>query len=606
MPTLRIDQEYDDEGRVIKQSRYNDAEGADLFATSEYTYDLLNRLTGLVHLDDAEETIAEYIWEFDQVGQLISKTDHGVTTDYDYDEQGQLTSEDDGTSALDYDYDPNGNREYVNEQEYTTGDSNQLLSDGVWDYSYDDEGNMTGKEEVGGGVTWTYQYDHANHLVHAERRTTNAGYIELSVDYRYDVFGNRVEKSIDWDGEGEDDPEIQRFALDGWNPAKPTPLGLENFEVWGDLDGAGSLTTRYIRPDTLDQVFGRIANGDALWDFTDHQGSLRDMVTADGLTHEQVNYDAFGNITLDSDLRGRYGFTGREYDVEIEMQYNRARYYDATTGRWINPDPLGFDAGDSNLYRYLRNDSTQGNDPSGLQVPQQFQIGVRIRFLGRALTPTEKDTIANAANIGTVKLLKAWAALSNPMWPDIYKKNKYYLDEKGRPVRLTNDRPDIGLKAGDLFENPTYRWLAQHRAFYLNQYKTLINEVSGTLDITYIRLQDIPDAKRNVMFTDGGVGTAAFTTNPPDSKIHILPLFFERKDQADVLYHELARTLDYPASGDGKGGLNDVYKFKNLVDSLNQQFDQQTFGAQDLPSLSREARNQRVNTRLLILLLGGS
>ncbi len=45
-----------------------------------------------------------------------------------------------------------------------------------------------------------------------------------------------------------------------------------------------------------------------------------------------------------------------------------ARYYDPKTGRWISQDPLGFDAGDSNLYRYVENRTTGETDPSGLEV----------------------------------------------------------------------------------------------------------------------------------------------------------------------------------------------------------------------------------------------
>ena len=74
--------------------------------------------------------------------------------------------------------------------------------------------------------------------------------------------------------------------------------------------------------------------------------------------------------------RGRYGWTGREYDAEIELQYNRARYYDATTGRWISQDPLRFDAGDSNLYRYSRNQATLARDPSGMQPAGYLSTGL--------------------------------------------------------------------------------------------------------------------------------------------------------------------------------------------------------------------------------------
>lgn len=42
--------------------------------------------------------------------------------------------------------------------------------------------------------------------------------------------------------------------------------------------------------------------------------------------------------------------------------------YDATIGRWMEPDPEGFLAGDANLYRYVNNDPTSRTDPSGLQA----------------------------------------------------------------------------------------------------------------------------------------------------------------------------------------------------------------------------------------------
>ncbi len=50
------------------------------------------------------------------------------------------------------------------------------------------------------------------------------------------------------------------------------------------------------------------------------------------------------------------------------MFYNRARYLDPSTGQFISQDPLGFGAGDTNLYRYVFNNPLSFNDPSGLQA----------------------------------------------------------------------------------------------------------------------------------------------------------------------------------------------------------------------------------------------
>lgn len=42
------------------------------------------------------------------------------------------------------------------------------------------------------------------------------------------------------------------------------------------------------------------------------------------------------------------------------------RWYDPKIGRWISQDPIGFAAGDANLYRYVGNEATMYVDPDGL------------------------------------------------------------------------------------------------------------------------------------------------------------------------------------------------------------------------------------------------
>jgi RHS repeat-associated protein len=65
--------------------------------------------------------------------------------------------------------------------------------------------------------------------------------------------------------------------------------------------------------------------------------------------------------------RDRCSWTGRQFDAAIGLQYNRARYYDPATGRWMGEDPMGFDAGDGNFFRYGSGQPTNKTDPSGLQ-----------------------------------------------------------------------------------------------------------------------------------------------------------------------------------------------------------------------------------------------
>jgi RHS repeat-associated protein len=67
----------------------------------------------------------------------------------------------------------------------------------------------------------------------------------------------------------------------------------------------------------------------------------------------------------------RYLYTAREFDATTGLQYNRNRWYDAHTGRWLSEDPIGFASDPSNLYRYVGNSPTNFRDPSGLIGPQE-------------------------------------------------------------------------------------------------------------------------------------------------------------------------------------------------------------------------------------------
>jgi RHS repeat-associated protein len=161
----------------------------------------------------------------------------------------------------------------------------------------------------------------------------------------------------------------ERYAYDAWNAAKAGQIGTADFDIWADLNQTSSLTTRYVHGDAVDQIFARIGtSADQHWLLTDRLGSVRHVVNSTGAAEDTITYGGFGNITSETNPtnRGRYAWTGRELDVETGLQYNRARYYDPATGRWISQDPLGFDAGDSNLYRYIWNKPTSGADPSGL------------------------------------------------------------------------------------------------------------------------------------------------------------------------------------------------------------------------------------------------
>jgi len=90
---------------------------------------------------------------------------------------------------------------------------------------------------------------------------------------------------------------------------------------------------------------------------------------------EQYEYDAFGQPYFfnasgteftSSQLKNRFLFTGREYLSELKLYDYRNRLYQPELGRFLQPDPKEFAAGDYNLYRYCHNDPINKTDPSGL------------------------------------------------------------------------------------------------------------------------------------------------------------------------------------------------------------------------------------------------
>src|SRR5262249_12825644 len=161
-----------------------------------------------------------------------------------YDVTNQLTA--DGTHT--FSYDANGNRTAAG---YRTGAGNRLLSDGVWTYQYDPEGNRVKKTKGAQQETWTYGYDHDNHLVCAEQRATDGGELLLPVEYQYDAFGNRVERSV-WSADT-GQTAVERYAYD-------------DQDVWADLDANNQVQVRYLRGDAVDQLFARLgSNGSEAW-----------------------------------------------------------------------------------------------------------------------------------------------------------------------------------------------------------------------------------------------------------------------------------------------------------------------------------------------------
>jgi RHS repeat-associated protein len=379
---LRVDLGYDRDSRLSQISRFA-GPLQELVSQTEYAF-AQGLLASITHRGAGGVILDQFLYQFDADGFLsrISSNFAGET-DYSYDADGQLTGEWSPLMSNTFRYDANGNRVGGG---YVVGPGNRLLADGTWSYSYDAEGNLVGKTHLVTGDSWSYSYDHRNQMTLAEKRDAT-GAVVLRAAYKYDVFGNRIEKAVDWDGDGPNAPVVRRYVLDGWNNSKPTPVGNEHFDVYAELDGSNQLIARYLHGDEFDQTFARVtyeptspevgSNPTVHWLLTDHLNSVRLVLDESGAVLDQIAYDAFGNIVAQlnptTNIAGSLGLAGslpilfasREFDAETGLYYNRARYLDPFTGRWTTQDPLGFAAGDANLYRYVGNMATMATDPSG-------------------------------------------------------------------------------------------------------------------------------------------------------------------------------------------------------------------------------------------------
>jgi RHS repeat-associated protein len=245
-------------------------------------------------------------------------------------------------------------------------------------------------------------------MVGADQRDAG-GTLQLQATYAYDAFGQRVQKVVSSGGS----TTTARFGYDGGN-------------VWADLDGSSSLTTRRLYLDGVDAAFARIsADGTAAWYATDRQGSVRHLLSVAGTLQATYSYDGFGQVTVVSETAGwgdRYKYTGREQDSETGLQYNRWRYYDAFTGRWTSEDPLRFRAGDANLNRYVGNAPTSYADPSGLfnmkgawqLLPEEYQR--RYWELARAGWSIALNDKGTATTVSPNQDRSNWVDVTNSDW----------------------------------------------------------------------------------------------------------------------------------------------------------------------------------------------
>lgn len=109
----------------------------------------------------------------------------------------------------------------------------------------------------------------------------------------------------------------------------------------------------------------QIEGGTTYYYLNDHLGMPQRLTDEQGNVVWSATYDAFGKATVTGTITNNLRFPGQYFDEETGLHYNWNRYYEPETGRYVSVDPIGFAAGDQNLYRYSGNNVLNIADPNG-------------------------------------------------------------------------------------------------------------------------------------------------------------------------------------------------------------------------------------------------
>jgi RHS repeat-associated protein len=177
------------------------------------------------------------------------------------------------------------------------------------------------------------------------------------------------------------------------SPAYTNPATYFYYDGWNLLqEGASAFSAQraYVHGARVDEIVASVnySSGQLAYHHYDARGHCTLLTNASANIMEQYDYDAFGfpyfydryGTSLrsydpqsqswlgNSPSGNRFLFTGREWLNDLKLYDFRNRMYQPELGRFLQPDPKHFAAGDYNLYRYCHNDPVNHSDPFGLDT----------------------------------------------------------------------------------------------------------------------------------------------------------------------------------------------------------------------------------------------
>ena len=315
-----------------------------------YTYDGLNQLQTFNRAGTVAPSNQQ--WTFDALGNWTTLTTDGVPENRTANAQNQYT--DVGGTALAYS--ANGN--------LTTDQEGRTLIYDAWN-------RLISVKNSGGTLLARYGYDGLNHRI-TEQVGTDAVPNAAMAAIR-DLF-----YSADWQVLEE------RVRTGGVIPATAdtryvwSPVYVDAM-VLRDSNADGNSSTG---PGGLEERIYVLQDGN--WNTTTLIAGANVPGKASGEVIHRLTYTPYGKATFltanwameatPSDQYWEYQFQGLKINGATGLAYSRNRDYSPTLGRFIILDPVGFEAGDINLYRFVGNNPVVWSDPSGLIVETAWDL----------------------------------------------------------------------------------------------------------------------------------------------------------------------------------------------------------------------------------------
>lgn len=277
-----------------------------------YKRDLLNR-----PIDISAPHFTQTDITYDAIGNLLSCIDRNTHCTYSYDPLYQLKSEE-GTSNHQYTHDSLHNRRKKDSTPYQINALNQLTAQGEHTYRYDPNGNLIKIDE-----TITCSYDAWDRLITLKQD-------DKTYHYTYDAFNRRLTNN-----------HTHYIYTNQCEIGSYQNQQLQELRILGEGLGAeiGAAIAIYLQ-------------GQPYIPIHDHNGNISVLVDASTNTPEHYHYSAFGEENTTSPNPWRFASKRKDPDTGW-IAFGR-RDYDPTIGRWLTPDPQGFEDG-PNLYAYLHN-----------------------------------------------------------------------------------------------------------------------------------------------------------------------------------------------------------------------------------------------------------